>query len=67
MLYAHGMSICPVLLLLSFLAALPSSSQGASQVLRAIEPADIPIWLKRLDSGQTKISEELDALLSEDS
>ena len=54
---------------LSSPAAFPgrTSSQGASQVLRAIEPADIPIWLKRLDPGRTKTAEELDALLGEDS
>ena len=40
-----------------------TSSQGASLVLRAIEPADIPIWLKRLDPGRTKTAEELDALV----
>ena len=60
-LYAHGMPICPVLQL--FLA-----SQGVSQVtrLRAIEPADIPIWLKHLDQSRTKTAEELDVLLGED-
>ena len=53
---------------LSSPAAFPgrTSSQGASQVLRPIEPADIPIWLKRLDPGSTKTAEELDALLCED-
>ena len=62
MLCAHGAH-----LRLSSPAAFPgrTSSQGASQVLRAIEPADIPIWLKRLDPGRTKTAEEMDALLGE--
>ena len=55
---------------LSSPAAFPglTSSQGVSQVtrLRAIEPADIPIWLKHLDQSRTKTAEELDVLLGED-